>query len=217
MNRIPAFEEVLDELAQVFPAVYSALEVGIVKTKEYIAQEEREDDKKRNRSFAPCLIRYQAINALEKNNKGITIVDEPDVMSVEDVANNGLMISYGKYNVRILKSNNGELPTPGHSKRRQAYYNQQFCFDFHYKNVESELEYPDKINLLILWNINKDYILDELSLAYPKTGGYTKASVDSYWHGPIPDSLLFRRDVATNTKKYDLPLSTTTSKNKEQK
>lgn len=210
MVSIPSSEEALADLTLIFPLVYSALEIGTVKAQEFFITEQRDKDDKRNRYLAPSLIRYHAIKELESAHYKIKVVEASSCINLQDVPNNGLMISYGNYDIRILKSNNGELPIPGHSTSRQQYY-QQLSFPFH-KDIPKHLS---KINLIILWNMDRNHSLGDISLACPKAGGHTKDSVEIYWHTQIPSSLLIHEKSIPSTGTYDLDLSPTMSKIEE--
>src|SRR5207253_3219343 len=121
---IPDPQNVLAELSELVPVVYSALDYGALKAREFF---EREDENHRmDRALGPNLVRYFTRKALER--VGQDVQDEQD-FELEPVPNNGLCLTFGRYRIRVLKSDAGDLPVPGHSKSRQAFY-QQTTFTF---------------------------------------------------------------------------------------
>ncbi len=204
MINVPDPETVLRELSQLLPIVYSALHYGIFKTKEFFDQQEKDEQRIVNRFLAPNLVRYYTIQALEQ--KGQVVAPDTDSLDLKNVPNNGICFSYEKYDIRILKSYNGDLPIPGHSKTRQEFYH-QLSLNL---NVNDKNEDGGRVNLLILWEVNPLYNLETLSMACPKAGGETKESVIAHWHSKIPEEILFGNLTRENTTKAvveDLPIS----------
>jgi hypothetical protein len=72
---------------------------------------------------------------------------------------------------------NGKLPAPGTSQRRLAFFKQE---GFGIEGISDDGPW----NLIILWHMNSDGLLDSLSLACPKGGNSYEA--EYYWHVPIP-------------------------------
>lgn len=210
MLNIPDPQTVLKELSHLLPIIYSALDYGTFRAQEFFDQQESEKYKMINRYLAPDLVRYYAIQVLEK--KGQTITHDEDDLNLEEVPNNGICICYGRYNIRILKSKNGDLPIPGHSKTRQEFYHQ---LSLNFPSGSGEDERFEKINLLLLWDVSYPYRLGSLSLACPKAGGITKDSVVAHWHCAIPDALLFgdlnSQTYIEDVEVEDLPISLNTS------
>lgn len=72
--------------------------------------------------------------------------------SMQDLSNNGLQILYGRYALRIRKSENGECPAPTQSKAYALYY-YQLPLDLvwpdgrRYKDVDQ--------NLMVLWEFDR--------------------------------------------------------------
>jgi hypothetical protein len=97
------------------------------------------------------------------------------------LANNGLILTYGDYCIRIRKSDDGKVPVPGGSSVLQDFY-QQVAFRFGDGHAES------RTNLLILWDVIKpSYALaPNLYLAYPLSGGVSRDSVVIGWMVAIP-------------------------------
>src|SRR5262249_52616872 len=89
---------------------------------------------------------------------------------------------FGSYRLRILKSDDGDPPVPGDSASRRNFYHQ---ISIVYVTEDGAEVREDVRNFLILWDIDRLYNLTGLSLAYPKSGNDTKASVQVHWHVPI--------------------------------
>ena len=99
-----------------------------------------------------------------------------------DMANTGLFFTYGRYPIRVLKADEGELPVPGQSQKRQNYYEQGRSLELFPRETQQQAYGP---NLIILWDANADYFVDSLKLICPKAGGDTKASVEIHWQDII--------------------------------
>ena len=203
MIDIPKSEKVFDDLSEVFPVVYTALDYGVFQTRGFFENEEQEEYKQINKSLAPNLVRYHAIKVLK--GAGQEVIEDDDLFQINQVPNNGLCIVQDKYVIRILKSAKGELPTPGQSESRQRFY-EQYSFSF-----PSEERNNEKLNLLLLWEIDLNYNLTNLSLACPKSGKTTIASVVAHWHRKIPDSFLHKittpNTMSEGFKEEDLPIT----------
>ncbi len=193
----------MKDLAVLFPIVYTALDNGVSKTKEFFAGQEIKEDKKIDPYFAPNYVRFYAVRHLKR--AGQDAYEESDDLNVANIPNNGMHLNYGRYRIKILKSNNGELPVPGHSKIRQDFYSQPSFLDY------GEAANAMPLNLLVLWNVNQGYNgLGLITLACPKAGGTTRDSVADYFHVKIPQNMLFGdyniADEINEQEMYDLPL-----------
>lgn len=159
---------VVADLKAVVPIMWAALEVGTLRSREYFDGRGLDVD-----SFLfPNIVRFEA--------KLHLIAAGEDVFETEILSNNGLVMRHLEYQLRLLKSDNGELPTPGRSKRKQAYYSQQL--EFFAPLVGEPLE---TVNLVVLWDVDSNWNLSCLELVYPKSGGHTKASVSAFWDIPL--------------------------------
>lgn len=204
MLLIPNPEEVFQNLAGILPTVYSSIDYGIFKAKEFFDQQEKDAFRSINSYLAPSLVRFYAIQILAEQGHKV-VSDETNQYLIQRVQNNGMYITNDLYNIRILKSQNGDLPSPGNSYTRQLFY-QQMTMDF-----PSNDDTRDKLNLVMLWNVDKGYNLESVTLACPRNGGKSKASVDEHWHVTIPTSLLDGSIIDLRDKQMieeieDLPL-----------
>ena len=177
-------EVVLRDVFPLLTLVLSALEHGTFKVQEYFENEEVDVD----RCLAPSLVRFWAKKELERTGHDVKEEEEED-FDLEHVTNIGLCLTYRHYHIRILKSFDGGLPVPGQSKKRRELYNQQIEM-FDYTSNDDRVSSPSTLNLIILWDVDELYNLQDLRLACPKAGDFTRASVQVHWNVPIPHPVL---------------------------
>lgn len=199
---IPAPEKVFNELNDVLCKINVALEYGTEKAREFFETLEFEEKVTMDPFLAPHLVRYHAKKILEK--MGHVITEDEGNVNLENIPNNGLSLNIGKYKLRILKSNDGGLPAPGHSQKRQHYYHQLPLELFH-TGADSQ-----KTNLILLWEVNSEFRLGRLSLGCPRTGGLTRESVTAYWICRVPDEIFVHGTEITSMPSVyieDIPLT----------
>ena len=117
------------------------------------------------------LLRYHA--RLVLRSRARRVEDDPEY-DVTDVANLGLHLRHGRFQVRARKSPDLTPPVPGASASLQAYYRQETLV-------------PDdrlSINLLALWRPSPAGI--EMRLTKPVAGDMTRDSVAVEWNVPVP-------------------------------
>jgi hypothetical protein len=181
MLSIPDPDIVLSELSPLWPSIYIALEWGTQKARTYFDAEEVTID----RNLAPNIVRFQAKRALARDGHEAH-EEECEDYALRSLPNNGLSLSFRGdllYHLRILKADGGQLPIPGASKVKQAFWNQQLVFDYDASSAEEALP---SLNLLVLWETDVKYNLHKLFLACPKSGAMTRESVEAYWIVEIP-------------------------------
>jgi hypothetical protein len=200
-------EHVLQALVPLWPPLYTALEWATQQTHAYFDAEGTPID----RHLASSLVRYQAKRALARLGHDAQ-EDEGEAYAVQTLPNNGLSLSYRGdllYVSRILKALEGQLPAPGASRVRQAFWQQQMLFDY---DAPSAAELRPSLNLLVLWDTDTAYTLRRLSLVCPKVGDLTRESVAAYWMIEIPHPTVARaqmppvsRAPAGSTEPWDDP------------
>ena len=194
MSNIPQPEEVIPELSSILVAIHTALEHGTMRAGEFF---EREDERQTiNRYLAPCLVRFWAKQYLESAGHQVSNEDEESDFNMQQLPNNGLCLQYGKYRLRILKSDNGDPPVPGHSLSRQQFYQQTSLLLVTDCGIEVQQEV---LNLIVLWEITRPYTLASICLVCPKNGKDTKASVEIHWRVPL-DHPAFTMNVDANAE-----------------
>ena len=103
----------------------------------------------------------------------------------ETLALNGIAFKRGSYYVRVLKADDGALPVPGRSERKQSFYCQAQLSLFSVEADEPALD--PEINLIVLWDVTHGSFNNlTLMLACPKAGDLTRDSVEAYWYRPLP-------------------------------
>jgi hypothetical protein len=203
MPEIPAPAHVLQALAPVWPPLYTALEWATQQTRAYFDAERMPID----RHLAPSLVRYQAKRALARMGHAAQ-EEEGEAYAFQTLPNNGLSLSYRGdhlYVLRILKALEGQLPAPGASRARQAFWQQQLLFDY---DAPAAAELRPSLNLLVLWETDAAYTLRRLSLVCPKVGGLTRESVAVYWSIEIPHPAVARAAVTAADSILDVPTDT---------
>ena len=166
MPEIPTPAHVLQALAPLWPPLYTALEWATQQTRAYFDAERVPVD----RHLAPSLVRYQAKRYLAR--LGHDVQEEAgEAYAFQTLPNNGLSLSYRGdhlYVLRILKALEGQLPAPGASRARQAFWQQQLLFDY---DAPSAAELRPSLNLLVLWEADAAYTLRRLWLVCPESRG----------------------------------------------
>jgi hypothetical protein len=193
MPEIPTAAHVLQALAPLWPPLYTALEWATQQTRAYFDAERVPVD----RHLAPSLVRYQAKRYLAR--LGHDVQEEAgEAYAFQPLPNNGLSLSSRGdhlYVLRILKALEGQLPAPGGSRARQAFWQQQLLFDY---DAPSAAELRPSLNLLVLWEADVAYTLRCLWLVCPRVGGLTRESVAAYWVTEIPHPNVSRSTAAAH-------------------
>jgi hypothetical protein len=166
MPEIPTPAHVLHALAPLWPPLYTALEWATQQTRAYFDAEGTPID----RHLAPSLVRYQAKRSLARLGHNAQ-EDEGEAYAFQTLPNNGLSLSYRGdllYVLRILKALEGQLPAPGASRARQAFWHQQLIFDY---AAPSAAQLRPSLNLLVLWETDAAYTLRRLSAGVSESRG----------------------------------------------
>lgn len=179
MINIPRPDAVLNDLASILPIVYEGLERGTFKALDYFDQLPEEYRRPIDPHLAAYLTRFHT--RLKLNQEGHNAENGEDCQdyTLSYVPNCGLYVAYKQYKIKIFKSKNGEVPSPGNSLSKQRYYEQMQLFS-HIDGAETYL------NLILLWEVNPPYSLKSLSIACPQSGGNTRNSVIMHWYQPVP-------------------------------
>jgi hypothetical protein len=195
------YDGVAAELATILDILTDALNVGVGQANGFFADERQLPDT----YLHPALVRWYAKRYL--NDAGTSVSDDMDAeFSRDELANNGLLVSYRDVQIRVLKSDDGELPVPGRSRVKQAFYNQQLAFRFTPDGETSTF----RLNLVLLWDVDHNFNLSSLVLVMPGSGGLTRASVDEYWRTTLPVPLAAPLVVEPEPLMEDLPITVAT-------
>jgi len=148
-------DEALRRLRNVSPIIYRSLEAGTEKARDFFESRELQVEP----FLFSTMVRYFAWLML-------TSEKYQDVgLKVEKLTNVGIQLKCEGFLIRIWKTGEeGELPPPGESMARQAFYNQQQPFlPFDYSDIE---EFAP-VKLAFVWNAGSDHTLSEVYLVCP--------------------------------------------------
>lgn len=178
---VPDVDVVLEELTPVLPFIYGGVEDAIQQTRDFFPEGKPVDA-----SLAPNLVRYFVKEYIDHKSSADSQLSVSSQFRRETLPNNGLFLHFGSYRIRILKADEGELPLPGPSRARRRFYEQTLP---NWAQISGE-EQPNPVNLVILWDVNSEYALDDLSIACPKDVGESRGSVQVHWRADIPHPAL---------------------------
>lgn len=194
--------DVVREVGPLLLLVTEALDFGASKAASFFNGEGELPD----RYLHPALVRWNAKRFL-RDSGHVVEEEEGDHSDVDsdELANNGILVSYKEFQLRVLKAEEGNLlPVPGRSEAKQAFYSQQLAVRF---NDAGDAQ-PIRMNLVLLWDVDGTQALSRLVLVYPRTGGVTRSSVSEYWRYDLelgesrePESLVAEPAIE------DLPLT----------
>lgn len=127
----------------------------------------------RGSKIEPCMfaniVRYVAHNLLEEEGYDLL-----------DLGNNGIQIEYRDHSIKVLKADDGGLPVPGPSHTKQCFYEQTLMFN---RTVDVMFPPHEYRNLVLCWEVDKDYSISHLTLYCPQAGN--EHSARAYWSRPI--------------------------------
>lgn len=200
LHALPDPELTRDSLMDVTTVLWTALEHGLTKTREYFDQEGTQIDP----WLAANITRYHARLYLEAQQAG------GNYQRV-DLLNCGLRLEVVRdgqaFDLWVRKSDDGDLPVP-QSDSMKSFYHQPVMLGF----------YPDgtqvatpTIALVVLWDAPRAYThITQFQLVCPAQGGETKADVQEHWGIPVPHPVTtFIPEVtepATEEPATDLPI-----------
>jgi hypothetical protein len=167
-------EAAVEDLAQLWPHLYAALEHATQETRAFFDQR----DAIVNRALAPELVRYFACQSLDDTDQALEYEREV-------IAKNGISLRLPGYHLRVRKWAGRKLPMPGPSKTLTTFWRQLSLFD-------TGVPDPDAHHLLVLWEVTAAYKLVGLTLAYPigAVDDGDDAVFDALWTIDIPHPAL---------------------------
>ena len=137
------------------------------------------------------MLRYEVLWQLQQ--RGIDASEfndavDPDgdsLLHLRGLPNNGIEGIFNGWRFEILRSRNGDVPSPGRSAKRRAYYCQsQYETVPNVSNGKRAKTAPP--NVVILWNFDADYETVTIRLAVPRDVS-TSGIVSCYYNVKIPD------------------------------
>ncbi len=174
---IPEPDVVLEELSPVLPFIYRGMEGAIQQTRDFFPEGKPVDA-----ALAPNLVRYYMKVYVDEKSPAESQLSVRNQFSRQPLPNNGLFLHFGSYQIRILKADEGEVPLPGPSRARRRFY-QQTLPDW--AEIAGE-DRPNPVNLVIIWDVNSQYALNDLSIACPKDVEDGRGAVELHWRADIP-------------------------------
>ena len=162
-SHFPSHDIVRADVDPLLPVLRQLLDDAAGKAREY----PQENLQRRDLCFMSHLVRLHVKSELV----GLSF-------DCRNIPNTGIFFTYGRYPIRVLKADEGELPVPGKSRKRQDFYGQAPSLELFPLETQRQTDGP---NLVYLWDVNKGYFVDSLKLICPKAGGGTKGSVETHW------------------------------------
>lgn len=93
------------------------------------------------------MIRFELGNQLRMNGIATSPDTDEQLLGIDSLPLSGLQLSYQGYCIKILKGRDGRTPPPGHSLRREAFYNQQIPL------------HGTRPNIVLLWDFSPNFTL----------------------------------------------------------
>ena len=186
---VPEAHQLLDDLRHLTNAVQEYLPQAAEIVLPYFKNRKREV----SRPLVSNMIRYELKALLleagipvtdEEDAEGLTYLSENEKVPMEPIANDGLEGTFKGYRFKILRSDDGQLPTPGYSERKQAFYGQQLALF-----AVAPGDPPVHLNVVLLWSFDPNYRIPRLYLSVPRQGGKTRRSVKAYYTVPVPNPI----------------------------
>lgn len=179
----------LADLDGVLALLWEALEAGAADAHRYF----EEHGETINRTLYPGIVRYRAIQIL--TSAGV----EATEFELANIANNGIEISHGTYKLRVLKTEDGEVPRAGTSARKRNFYCQGTLFGTDWDSTTT--------NLVLTWDYS-GAVITELTLACPLAAESKSAGVHLAWSAPVPHPAERRGEAAEeDDAPEDLPIT----------
>lgn len=166
-NGPPSADEALGELAAVFPAIYQALQIGTDQARAHVASFKLPYDA----AVHAGLVRLHAKRALLD-------LAEPLSFQLPDLPFAGLHLVAGRYQIKILKNDEGDLP-PVHSARRRDFYEQLVLFP------ELAGYQSDNCNLVVVWEVDDLRNLKSVTVVCPRGDPSSFSLEEQYWAVPL--------------------------------
>lgn len=182
---VPPIQQALADLSRYFSMFYDVFEAGIDHGKSYFEWA--------HSPYNPWLHANLVRNYVKNSLDGHDLKTD---FESETLPNSGLQLTVKPWFIRIRKSLNGEIPSPGRSSVLQAFYKQG--------QLLLPGDFSDMHNLLLLWKANAGGDFLGLSLVYPLSLSIMKWRVDI--PHPAQSTELTTTYQATFEELGDLPI-----------
>jgi len=179
----PTKEEGLEILSPIHPEVTNALNHGAVKAANYFAGERTKID----HSLESMLVRYHAKLHLENTFRTVVLFDSLSLCGIS-LTCRGLKWKNKSVQcrLRLWKSWDNRLPTPGKSREKRIFYTQPML-PFPADAVAADEVPREEMHFAILWNLSRKGVLQPLYLVCPKRFNPRTGEIEVWWDVVIPD------------------------------
>ena len=172
----PSFARTLSALGEIPAYLYRALEFGTERNRTFF--KELSQNERPRPHIRESIVRDQGKRFLERNR--FQVEEEAIVLGSEPLS--ALILRCGLIQIRVLKGPEGIVPGCGTSMRRRRFYNQQS--DLYIDRSGGTRQ--TKLNLICLWEFDRNFNLAGLRLVYPIRAGEASADVLTEWNEPLP-------------------------------
>lgn len=163
--RMASYRDTVKQLQPIVPLLFEGLEHGLAASS---AQHERERLKRStDASYYAYTVRRYAVEFLKA--QGLLATDDTGEKSVHGLS--GLQVNHNGVCLWIFRGRD-EVPLPGHSGRKQAFYAQAPTLD-------------GWDNSLLLWDDVDGVLADTLYLVRPLGGDHLRRNLRVEWDGPL--------------------------------
>jgi len=193
MKTTQTAESVLSELDPITSKVSEAVEIGVAVARDYFEEH--------HKNFDPWLFadlfRNEVGERLSSIQESGTLL--PYGYRRILLPNNGLEFWFGDYRIKILKSTDGRLPVGGSIARNL----------FYYQPMLPSMEDAFGTKLVIVWEIDKSYMLAQLQLVCPKSPSIYPDSPEEHWEIDIPHAavMVVAEPTKAEPSDQDLPIT----------
>jgi len=173
-------DEVILRTAPLLIVVHNAFEAAAIRSLEFFAPKRGSrkqrpiDPESVNSALFSALVRYYVRLSLnekgyEANEEEFDGIDPKDVpYDIDNLPNNGLLLKYADYQLRIRKKYYGKLPNAATSAMQDFY---QQTLPFGPVPVDGCGNGLTRLKLMILWNRDSHFRFSGLDLVLPIDGG----------------------------------------------
>jgi len=174
-GKVPGFTQTIKALGGIPAIMFRAIEFGTSQNRLFF--ELLSEKEKPRPHLREMIVRDQAKRFLERNDFQV----EDEALGVGDEPLAALLVRCGPVQTRVLKASDGTVPGCGDSMRRRHFYNQA---PSQYRNSKGLIT-QNKLNLVLLWDFDKNFNLAGLWLTCPMRAGQNSADVLLHWNEPL--------------------------------
>lgn len=144
-------DDVVLDLRDLTPDLFRAVEAGTQDGVLFFEEHERPIDP----YLFPSIVRWKARVVLAEAS--ISVEDDDECAVDEALPNNGILLRYRTYTIRLLKADHGQVPAPGPSRPRRDFWAQPLFGSTSF------------MNLIVIWDYDFETGEVTLDLACPRS------------------------------------------------